>query len=64
MCQGSELIKLKSQCICEPRIDDRLLSKKEILTRLKEYKKNLESELIMVNKNLESTAIAAEGGDE
>lgn len=63
MCQGSELIRLKSKCICEPVIDDRLLSKKELLARLNEYKKNLESELDAVNKNLESTAIAAEGGD-
>ena len=63
MCQDGELIRLKSKCICGPLIDDRLLSKKELLTRLNEYKNNLESELIMVNKDLESTAIAAEGGD-
>ena len=63
MCQGSEFIKLKHPCSGEPNIDERLLSKKELLTRLREYKKDLESDLIMVNKNLESTAIAAEGGD-
>mgnify|MGYP001584896597 FL=1 len=63
MCQDGELIRLKSKCICGPLIDDRLLSKKELLTRLNEYKNNLESELNTVNKNLESTAIAAEGGD-
>jgi hypothetical protein len=63
MCQGSEFIRFKNPCICEPKINDRLLSKKELLVRLKEYKKNLESELIIVNKNLESTAAAAEGGD-
>jgi len=63
MCQGGELIRLKSQCICGPLIDDKLLSKNELLAQLKEYKQNLESELDTVNKNLESTATAAEGGD-
>jgi len=63
MCQEGELIRLKSKCICGPLIDDRLLSKKELLTQLNEYKNNLESELNTVNKNLESMAIAAEGGD-
>ena len=63
MCQGSELIRLKSKCICGPLIDDRLLSKNELLVRLKEYKQNLESELDAVNRNLESMTIAAEGGD-
>lgn len=63
MCQESEFIRFKNPCICEPKINDRLLSKKELLARLKEYKKTLESELIIVNKNLESTAAAAEGGD-
>ena len=63
MCQGGELVRLKGTCFCGPLIDDRLLSKKEILTRLKEYQKTLESELDAVNENLESTAIAAEGGD-
>jgi hypothetical protein len=63
MCQGIELIRLKSKCLCGPLIDDRLLSKNELLARLKEYKQNLESELDAVNKNLESTATAAEGGD-
>jgi len=63
MCQWSEFIKLKNPCSGEPEIDDGLLSEKELLARLKKYKKNLESELNTVNKNLESTAIAAEGGD-
>jgi hypothetical protein len=63
MCQGSELIRFKNPCICVPKIDDKLLSKEELLAQLREYKKNLESELNTVNKNLESTAIAAEGGD-
>ena len=63
MCQGGELIRLKSKCICGPLIDDKVLSKNELLAQLKEYKQNLESELDTVNKNLESTAIAAEGGD-
>lgn len=63
MCQGDKLVRLKSKCICGPLNDDRLLSKKEFLARLKKYKQNLEFELNTVNKNLESTAIAAEGGD-
>ncbi len=63
MCQGSELIRFKSKCICETLIDDRLLSKKDLLARLNEYKKDLASELNVVNNKLESTAIAAEGGD-
>ena len=63
MCQEHECISRKKQCICEPTIDNRLPSKKELLIRLKEYKMDLESELDAVNKNLESTAIAAEGGD-
>ncbi len=63
MCQGSEFIKLKNPCKGEPKIDDKPFSKKELLIRLREYKKDLESELIMNTKNLKSTAIAAEGGD-
>jgi len=63
MCQGGELIRLNSKCICGPLIDDKHLSKNELLVRLKEYKQNLESELDAVNRNLESMAIAAEGGD-
>jgi hypothetical protein len=63
MCQGGELARLKDACMCGALIDDRLLSKKEILTRLREYQKTLESELDAVNENVESTAIAAEGGD-
>ena len=63
MCQRNEFIKVKSQCICESTIDDRPVSKTELLAQLKEYKKHMESELNTVNKNLESTAIAAEGGD-
>lgn len=63
MCQGGELIRLNNKCICGPLIDDKLLSKNELLARLKEYKQNLESELDAVNKNLESTATAAKGGD-
>ena len=47
----------------ESKFDDEFLGKKELLNRLKEHKKCLESELIVVNKDLESTAIAAEGGD-
>lgn len=63
MCQGSELIRFKNPCICVPKIDDKLLSKEELLSQLKEYKKNLESELDTVKKNLELTATAAEGGE-
>ena len=63
MCQGSEFNKLKNTCKGEPEIDDRLLSKEELLARLRGYKKDLESELNAVNKNLESTAIAPKGGD-
>ena len=63
MCQGSELTRFKNPCICEPKIDDKLLSKEKLLAHLKEYKKNLESELNTVNKNLTTTATAAEGGD-
>jgi hypothetical protein len=63
MCQEHECISRKKQCICEPAIDNRLLSKNELLIRLKEYKMNLESELDAVNKNLESSATAEEGGD-
>ena len=63
MCQGGELIRLKSKCICGPLIDDKLLSKNELLARLKQYRQNLESGLNAVNKNLEATATAAEGGD-
>jgi len=63
MCQGGDLIRSNSKCICGPLIDDKLLSNSELLARLKEYKQNLESELDAVNKNLESRATAAEGGD-
>lgn len=63
MCRGSEFNKMKSPCNGKPEIDDSLLNKEELLLRLRGYKKDLESELIMVDKNLESTAIAAEGGD-
>ena len=63
MCQEHACISRKKQCICEPIIDNRLLSKNELLIRLKEYKMNLESELDAVNKNLESSAAAEEGGD-
>jgi len=63
MCQGDESVRLKNNCICGPLLDDGLLSEKELLARLKEYKQNLECELVTVNKNLEATAIAAEGGD-
>jgi|GEM_PF-6681527 len=63
MCQEHECTSREKQCICEHAIDNRLLSKNELLIRLKEYKRNLESELDAVNKNLESSATAEEGGD-
>lgn len=63
MCQESKFINSHNLCGCETGINDDLLGKKELLNRLKEHKKNLESELHAVNKNLESTAIAAEGGE-
>ncbi len=63
MCQESKFVSLRNYCSYETKINDELLGKKELLKRLKEYKQNLESELIMVNKDLESTAIATEGGD-
>jgi hypothetical protein len=63
MCQEHECISKEKQCLCEPAIDNRLLSKNELLIRLKEYKRNLESELDAVNEDLESTATAEEGGD-
>ena len=63
MCQRNELMGINGKCICGPSINDRLLTKKELLARLKEHKQNLESALDNVNKNLESTAIAAKGGD-
>jgi len=63
MCQGGELVRLNDECICGPLIDDKLLSKNELLARLKEHRLNLESKLDAVNKNLEAQATAAEGGD-
>lgn len=63
MCRKSESVRLQSPCECETKLEDRLPSGKEALLRLREYKKSLEAELKTVNKNLESTATAAEGGD-
>lgn len=54
MCQELECISRTKQCICEPTIDNRLLSKNELLIRLRECRRKLESELVAVNKNLES----------
>lgn len=62
MCQGSEGIGI-NQCGCRLKIEDKVLSKKELLIRLKKYKKNLESALDAVNSNLESSATAEKGGD-
>jgi hypothetical protein len=55
MCHGNVFFGLKNSCRCKPEIDDRFFSKQELLAQLKEYKKDLESELDTVNRNLEST---------
>ena len=52
MCQRDTSISSRSNRSCEPNIKNEVLSKKELLMWLKEYKKSLESELAIVNSEL------------
>ena len=63
MCQGGIPIGEKNNCGCEPGSGEKILSREELLTQLKEYKKRLESELVTVNGELESESAAGKGGE-
>ncbi|GBD96604.1 hypothetical protein BMS3Abin06_01490 [bacterium BMS3Abin06] len=64
MCQGGIAISLKNNnCGCEAKFEERIIGKEDLLTRLNEYKRNLESELVIVNSKLESASSAEKGGE-
>ena len=50
MCQGSALKLIKGKGICDALVEGKILNKKELLARLKEHKKKLESELEKVDE--------------
>jgi hypothetical protein len=52
MCQGDIFLSSKNNCCYDKKLKRKVLSKKELLIRLKEYKKKLESELVTVNTKL------------
>ncbi|MBI5025960.1 MAG: DUF5320 domain-containing protein [Nitrospirae bacterium] len=54
MCQGNISVDLKKSCGCEPESDKGIPNKEELLTQLKEYKRNLESELALVKNKLKA----------
>lgn len=53
MCLGNVSIPVDGKRTCGQLIDGKLLSKKDLLARLREHKKKLESELKKVDKNLD-----------
>ena len=52
MCQGNILIDFKKACDCELESEKEIPNKEELLAQLKEYKRNLESELAMVKNKI------------
>ncbi len=52
MCQVNAHGDTKKNCGCELKSEMEALSKEELLMRLKAYKKNLESELLIVKGKL------------
>lgn len=63
MCEGNMSISSKNKGNCDSKFKKELLSKEELLTRLKKHKKNLESELSMVNSKLGSEDTNKKGGE-
>ncbi|MEK6690424.1 MAG: hypothetical protein AABY78_03865 [Nitrospirota bacterium] len=52
MCQGNIFIDLKKNCGCEPESETESIDKEELLAQLKEHKRKIESELVMVKNKL------------
>ncbi len=52
MCQRNIFINSQKKCSCKPNSEKEIPNKEELLAQLKEYKRNLESELAMVKKKL------------
>ena len=58
MCRGSALNLINGRCICETLIEGKTLNKKQLLARLKEHKKKLESELEKVDKEVRNQRLS------
>ncbi len=52
MCQRIISVDFKNNCSYEPNSEKEIPSKEELLAQLKEYKRNLESELVMVKNKI------------
>lgn len=63
MCEENKLINSNDSCFCYFDFEKRVLSKEELLMRLKEYKRNLELELLRVKSKLEPETAQEKGGE-
>lgn len=63
MCQRNIFINSQNNCSCKPISEKEIPNKEELLAQLKEYKRNLESELSMVNSKLGSEDTNKKGGE-
>ncbi len=52
MCEGNKPINSKNRCNCDLKFEMGAISEAEMLMQLREYKRNLESELLIVKNKL------------